>query len=615
MAGGIELGQAYVEIMPSAKGIKGKLTEVMGGDGEAAGSSIGSKIATVAKRAFAAAAVGKFVMSSINEGAKLQQSLGGIETMFKGSADKMKNYAAQAYKTSGLSANEYMENVTSFSAAMITSLGGNTSKAADISNMAMQDMSDNANKFGTDMQSIQMAYQGFAKQNYTMLDNLKLGYGGTKSEMERLLQDAEKLTGVHYDINKFSDVTQAIHAVQDQLGVTGTTAKEAAETISGSWGMLKGSFKDFMGQLALGGDLTGPIKNMATSAIAVLKNVIPAIFNIVVSIPKTIIQNAPAIKAALFQAVDNAIKFVENGGLSKMLSMGMKFAIKMINGVAKALPKIAATLGKLRGRIAKLILLAIPKIVSVIVRSAPALIAAIFRLFIAIKTQALVFVRSELAEFFSPVINFIKGKINAIKGAFSSGFASIAGKVRNAFNRVKNAIIEPIQTAKNKLSGIVSKIKGFFPLHIGKMLNIKIPTFHVNGGKAPWGLGGKGRKPTFRVTWHAKGGIMTKPTFLGFDGNAMHAGGEAGAEGLIPLDPFWAKLDRLIDVVHRDVSSIKEGGNMKSGLAELLIQGISTNRDKKIEQTIIINQPVKSPQETANAIRWQSETYGLAGEI
>lgn len=615
MAGGIELGQAYVEIMPSAKGIKGKLTEVMGGDGEAAGSSIGSKIATVAKRAFAAAAVGKFVMSSINEGAKLQQSLGGIETMFKGSADKMKDYAAQAYKTSGISANEYMENVTSFSAAMITSLGGNTSKAADISNMAMQDMSDNANKFGTDMQSIQMAYQGFAKQNYTMLDNLKLGYGGTKSEMQRLLQDAEKLTGVHYDINKFSDVTQAIHAVQDQLGVTGTTAKEAAETISGSWGMLKASFKDFMGQLALGGDLTGPMKNMATSAIAVLKNVIPAVFNIVVSIPKTIIQNAPAIKAALFQAVDNAIKFVENGGLSKMLNMGMKFVIKMLNGVAKAIPKIAATLGKLSGRIAKLVLKSIPKIASVIVRSAPALIAAIFRLFIAIRTQALVFVRSELAEFFSPVINFIKGKINAIKGAFSSGFTSIAGKVRNAFNKVKNAIIEPIQTAKDKLSGIVSKIKGFFPLHIGKMLNIKTPVFHVNGGKAPWGLGGKGRKPTFRVTWHAKGGIMTKPTFLGFDGNAMHAGGEAGAEGLIPLDPFWAKLDRLIDVVHRDVSSIKEDANMRSGLAELLIQGISTNRDKKIEQTIIINQPVKSPQETANAIRWQSETYGLAGKL
>lgn len=197
MAGGIELGQAYVEIMPSARGIKGKLTEAMGGDSEGAGQSIGSKIASAAKGAFAAAAVGKFVMSSISEGAKLEQSIGGIETMFKGSADKMKEYASQAYKTSGLSANEYMENVTSFSAAMITSLGNDTSKAADVSNMAMQDMSDNANKFGTDMQSIQNTYQGFAKQNYTMLDNLKLGghnrlaqykpreNGGTLNELRR----------------------------------------------------------------------------------------------------------------------------------------------------------------------------------------------------------------------------------------------------------------------------------------------------------------------------------------------------------------------------------------------------------------------------------------------
>ena len=164
----------------------------------------------------AAAGIGKAFTSALSEGAALQQSLGGIETLFKGSADKVKAYANEAYRTTGLSANAYMENVTGFSASLLQSLGGDTEKAADVANMAMVDMSDNANKMGTSMDRIQDAYQGFAKQNYTMLDNLKLGYGGTKNEMERLLADAEKLTGVKYDINNLSDVYQAIHAIQER---------------------------------------------------------------------------------------------------------------------------------------------------------------------------------------------------------------------------------------------------------------------------------------------------------------------------------------------------------------------------------------------------------------
>lgn len=189
------LAKAYVQIVPSAEGMKGMIEQAMGKDPEEAGEKVGNSIASKIKNIIVAAGIGKVVSQAFTEGSALEQSLGGIETLYKENADKMKAYAKEAYKTSGVSANAYMENVTSFSASLISSLKGDTSKAADIANRAMQDMSDNSNKFGTNIQDIQNAYQGFAKQNYTMLDNLKLGYGGTKEEMQRLLKDAQKLSG------------------------------------------------------------------------------------------------------------------------------------------------------------------------------------------------------------------------------------------------------------------------------------------------------------------------------------------------------------------------------------------------------------------------------------
>lgn len=184
--------------------------------------------------------------ASIKSYADLEQNIGGVETLFKTSADKVIKNSENAYKTAGMSANEYMSTVTGFSASLLQSLGGDTEKAADVANMALIDMSDNANKMGTSMESIQYAYQGFAKQNYTMLDNLKLGYGGTKEEMQRLLSDAQKLTGVKYDITNLNDVFQAIHVIQGELGITGTTAKEAEETISGSIASMKSAWDNFL---------------------------------------------------------------------------------------------------------------------------------------------------------------------------------------------------------------------------------------------------------------------------------------------------------------------------------------------------------------------------------
>ncbi|MFT0190881.1 phage tail protein [Candidatus Enterococcus avicola] len=318
-----ELGQAFVQIMPSAKGISGSITKQLSGEADAAGTSagnlIGGKLVAAIGGIIAAAKIGelitKGISASLSEGAALQQSLGGIETLFKGSADKVKQYANEAYKTAGLSANDYMENVTSFSASLLQSMGGDTEKAADKANMAMVDMSDNANKMGTNMGDIQNAYQGFAKQNYTMLDNLKLGYGGTKTEMERLLADATKLTGVKYDINNLSDVYTAIHAVQEELGITGTTAKEAAETFSGSFTSMKSAFSNVLGNLSLGRDIVPSLQALAqTTSTFLFDNFIPMVGNI--------LKGLPVVFSTLFQ--EAGPRFLEGGeALLSQLGIGI----------------------------------------------------------------------------------------------------------------------------------------------------------------------------------------------------------------------------------------------------------------------------------------------------
>lgn len=280
-----ELGKAYVQIIPSAKGISGMIQKEMGGEvasaGVSAGESLGSKMVGAIKAVVVAAGIGKVIGSALSEGAALQQSIGGVETLFKTSADKVKDFANEAYRTTGLSANKYMENVTGFSASLLQSLGGDTNKAAETANMAMIDMSDNANKMGTSMDSIQMAYQGFAKQNYTMLDNLKLGYGGTKQEMQRLLADAEKLTGVKYDINNLSDVYNAIHAIQENLDITGTTAKEAASTFSGSFESMKAAAQNVLGKIAIGENILPSLRALLdTTSTFLFNNFLPMLGNV-----------------------------------------------------------------------------------------------------------------------------------------------------------------------------------------------------------------------------------------------------------------------------------------------------------------------------------------------
>ncbi len=267
---GMELAKAYVQIIPSMQGMQGRmgqlLDEEMGNAGNTAGGSLGASLVSKVTGIISAAALGKVVAESFTEGAALEQSLGGVETMFKENADKVIQNADKAYKTAGRSANDYMETVTGFSAALIKSLGGDTAAAAEYADMAIVDMSDNVNKFGSDIESLTNAYAGFAKQNYTMLDNLKLGYGGTKEEMQRLLKDAEALAGKEFDISSYADIIEAIHTIQEDMEVTGTTAKEASSTFSGSFASMKAAAQSLLGDITTGRDTQQAIDGLAESA-------------------------------------------------------------------------------------------------------------------------------------------------------------------------------------------------------------------------------------------------------------------------------------------------------------------------------------------------------------
>ena len=342
-----ELGKAYVQIIPSAKGISGMIQKEMGGEvasaGVSAGESLGSKMMGAVSGVIAAAGIGKAIGASINEGAALQQSLGGIETLFKDSADKVKGFANEAYKTTGLSANAYMENVTGFSASLLQSLGGDTNKAAETANMAMIDMSDNANKMGTSMESIQLAYQGFAKQNYTMLDNLKLGYGGTKQEMQRLLADAEKLTGVKYDINNLSDVYSAIHAIQENLDITGTTAREAATTFTGSFESMKAAAQNVLGKLSLGEDIQPALQAlMETTSTFLFGNLIPMIGNILKQIPNLILGGIKGVFSGIF---GEGLGSIMGGIVTALGSAFLAFkAFSAVSGLLSGIPAVLTTI-------------------------------------------------------------------------------------------------------------------------------------------------------------------------------------------------------------------------------------------------------------------------------
>ena len=304
------------------------------------GLSTAAKVGMAAVSA-AAAGVTALTKSSLDGYANYEQLVGGVETLFKNSQDIVLGYADNAYKTAGLSANEYMETVTSFSASLLQSLDGDTTAAAEKANVAITDMADNANKMGTSMESIQNAYQGFAKQNYTMLDNLKLGYGGTKEEMQRLLDDANALNAAqgnytNYTIESYADIVDAIHTVQTEMGITGTTAKEAAATIQGSVASAKSAWANLVTGIAdENADLSGLIGNFVESVATAASNIVPRVTQILSGIGEAITQIAPVISEQLPQMLSDA--------LPPLLDAAISLVAGAANGVIAVLPDILNT--------------------------------------------------------------------------------------------------------------------------------------------------------------------------------------------------------------------------------------------------------------------------------
>lgn len=338
---------------------------------------LGSFTKTAAKTTAAivtagAGAVAALTTLSIKQYAEYEQLVGGVETLFKKSSDKVIEYANNAYKTAGMSANEYMSIITGFSASLLQGLGGDTKKAAEIGNMAVTDMSDNANKMGTSMELIQNAYQGFAKQNYTMLDNLKLGFGGTKTEMQRLLVEAEKISGVKYDISNFSDIIEAIHVIQNEMGITGTTAKEAASTIEGSLNMTKSAWTNLLtGMADDNANFDTLVDNLVNSLSALGENLLPRIEIAIKGVGQLIEKLLPPIVARLPQLITDVLPGLLNAGIQMVGSLG--------NGIMQALPmlissslQILTTLGQ---GIAQNLPTLVPTIVNLVISMCDTIIA------------------------------------------------------------------------------------------------------------------------------------------------------------------------------------------------------------------------------------------------
>ena len=491
MADGIELGKAYVQIVPSAQGIKSALTEMFDeetdGLGEQTGQSIGQELIGTLKNVIVAAGIGKIISDSINMGGALQQSLGGVETLFKDSADTVKAYAAQAYKTVGLSANDYMEQTTSFAASLLSSVSQDTQAAADLANMAMVDMADNSNKMGTSMQDIQNAYQGFAKQNYTMLDNLKLGYGGTQAEMQRLLKDAEKISGVHYDLGNLADMYSAIHVIQKEMDITGTTAKEASTTLTGSFAAMKAAAENVLADWSTGADLTAPLQGLVETAQTFLVgNLLPMIGNVLAGIPELVYTLVPEILQSgtqlvtslaegftqgipdfLSNALPQLLQFTEelraNAGV--FVDAGLNLITQLLNGLIAGLPDLIAYVPDIIINICGVINDNMPKIlaqgVSIIVQLIAGLVQTVPSLLANWKKilEAVLSVISAI-NWLNIGKNILTGVANGVKSMGSSMLNAFKGGFSSALNWIKSLPSQAVQWGKNLIQSFINGLTG-----------------------------------------------------------------------------------------------------------------------------------------------------------
>lgn len=515
MPNGNTVASAYVQIVPSAEGIKGSITQALGGEASSAGESLGSTLVGKIKGVIAAAGIGAALGKTLTEGAALQQSIGGVETLFKDSANTIKQYAAQAYSTAGVSANSYMEQVTSFSATLLQGLGGDTAAAAKYANMAIVQMSDNANKMGTDIGAIQYAYQGFAKDNYTMLDNLKLGYGGTQSEMARLINDSGVLgdtvevTAQTVKDVPFDKIIEAIGVIQDDLGITGTTAQEAATTFSGSFASMQAAASNVMGALMLGQDLQPALNGLATTVTTFLVgNLLPAIWNILSAFPSALVtfvqtlvpqliaamqQNFPnlittgtemlqsigsglvqGIPTLLAQALPMLLQFTQTlrSNFGTIVDAGLDLLLNLAQGIANAMPTLIEYIPQIVSNVAGLINDNAPKILQAGVQIIITLVSGLIQAIPTIIANMPAIIKAITDTI--TAVNWISLGATVVT-SIGKGLVSMAGGLKNfmqstlsgALDIIKSLPKQALQWGKDLISGFVKGITG----SIGGVLN------------------------------------------------------------------------------------------------------------------------------------------------
>lgn len=422
--------------------------------------------AKVGAAAVSAAATGIAVLTkkALNNYAEYEQLVGGVDTLFKDSSAKVQEYAANAYKTAGLSANEYMDTVTSFSASLLQSLGGDTEAAADMANVAITDMSDNANKMGTDMASIQNAYQGFAKQNYTMLDNLKLGYGGTKEEMQRLIDDANALNAAqgkytNYSIESYADIVSAIHDVQVEMGIYGTTADEASTTIQGSVSSMKAAWSNLLTGIADdNADFKTLIEQFVDGLVTVGENIIPRINIIIQGLTQLITEASQTIIPMAVQIL------LEN--LPSIVAAGMDLIIALVSGILDNIDMLIDC-----------VLEMVDVIVDKLIDNLPKLIDGGIRLIAALANGLIRAIPNLVSKIPQIISSIVKGLISGIPAIFDVGKNIVEG----LWNGIKNMGSWVTGKVKDFFGGIVGGVKDFLGIHSPSKVFAGIGGFMAEG--------------------------------------------------------------------------------------------------------------------------------------